>query len=153
MSERRLGLISALICIFLCLAPLAAMAASTDEAKEFIDTDRKCTLSISYCYDGIPITDTAVKLYKIADISSDFQYSLTQSFEATKLALNGLRTKGEWNTVRTTLEAYITGYAIAEDHISYTDSNGQVCFESLDVGLYLATVAHVTLDGTVYIYE
>lgn len=52
--------------------------------------------------------------------------------------LNGIQTNSEWNVIRSTLEAYIISNRITEDNASVTNQSGQVCFDDLKPGLYLA---------------
>ena len=128
----------------LCLMPFGVQAASTSDAIEPIVPDNKCSLTISYCYGETAFSDVQVKLYRIAEVSADFQYTLTQPFKASGLILNGIQSAGEWNVVRSTLEAYILAYGIEPDTASVTNQNGQVCFDSLGTGMYLAVVNQVT---------
>ena len=144
MAKRRMAVIIVLICLCLRFSPCYAMAASTTDASEPINLNRECILTLTYTCDGTAFEDLSVKLYKIADVSSDFQYTLTSHFEPSELILNGVRTNDEWNVIRSTLEAHIIADNIQADTIARTDSKGIVCFESLKPGLYLATVGTVT---------
>ena len=148
MAKRRMAVIIVLMCFCLWLMPCYAMAASTTDASEPINVNQECTLTLSYICDGTAFEDVSVKLYKIADVSSDFQYTLTSNFESSALILNGIRTNGEWNAIRSTLEAHIIADNIKTDTIAKTDSEGLVCFETLKPGLYLAVVGNVT-DGEI----
>ena len=138
MAKRRMGVILLLLCFCLCLAPGRALAASTEDALEPIAPERPCRLTLSYACEGTAFSGLSVQLYRIAAVSADFQYTLTDAFQASGLILNGVRTTGEWNVIRTTLEAYILANAVAPDHQASTDDAGQVCFSSLTPGLYLA---------------
>lgn len=142
MAKRRMGIIGFLICLCLLL-PCYAQAASTSDAVEWISTDRKCTLTLSYGYDGVSVSDLSVKLYKIADVSADFQYTLTAPFLPSGLILNGVQSNAEWNILRSTLESYILANRVAEDIAAATDQTGQICFEGLSPGLYLAVPGFV----------
>ena len=53
--------------------------------------------------------------------------------------LNGVQTQGEWDVIRTTLEALILGSQIAPIKTAETDAEGQVCFPDLAPGLYLSS--------------
>lgn len=138
MAERRMGIMALVVSICLCLLPLQARAASTTDAKEPIATEKDCTLTLTYSYQGAVFPDLPVTLYKIAHVSADFQYTLTSAFRDTGLDLNGIRTSGEWNVIRSTLEAFIVSNGITEDASALTDPAGQACFPSLTPGLYLA---------------
>ena len=138
MAKRRMGIFGFLMCVCLCLAPCCARAASTANAAEPISPERACTLTVSYVYEGTALSDLPVNLYKIADVSADYQYTLTSSFLSSGLALNGIQTNAEWNVVRSTLEAHIVANGISSDMAAVTDQNGRICFASLKPGLYLA---------------
>ena len=143
MLKRRIGILVLLLCLGLSYVPCYAHAASSEDAVEAIVPDRACTLTISYCYDGVAFSDTLVKLYKIADVSADCHYTLTSSFADSALVINGIRTQGEWDAIRTTLEAYILGKNIQADCTIATNADGQACFETLETGLYFAVVGEV----------
>ena len=143
MLKRRIGILLLLLCLGLSYIQCYAHAASSEDAVEPIMPEKACTLTISYCYDGAAFADAPVKLYKIADVSADCRYTLTPAFADSALVINGIRAQGEWNAIRTTLEAYILAYDIQADRTIATNTDGQVCFETLETGLYLAVVGEV----------
>ena len=151
MRNRKIGIL--LILLYVCLMPCQVMAASTSDAVEPIIPENACSLTVSYCYGEIAFPDVQVKLYRIAEVSADFQYTLTQSFAASGLTLNGIRTTGEWNVVRATLEAHILAYNIAPESTSVTNQDGQVSFEMLKTGMYLATVGQVEQNNMYYLFD
>ena len=126
MAKRRMGIIGLLIYVCLCLIPCNAHAASTADAKEMIQPERPCTITVSYVYNGTAFSDLSVKLYKIADVSADFQYTPTTRFQSTGLRLNGVQSAGEWNVIRSTLEAHIIANAIVANDTAATDRTGRV---------------------------
>ena len=144
MAKRRMAIKIAFICLCFWLMPCYAMAASTTDASGPINVNGECALTITYACDETPFEDVSVKLYKIAEVSCDFRYTLTSPYEKSKLVLNGIKTNGEWNTIRSTLEAYIVADNINADAVAKTDSMGRVYFEDLKPGLYLASVGTVT---------
>ena len=147
MAVRRMGIIVFLLCVCLSLMPCQVLAVSTADAVEQISTNQVCSLTVSYHCDGMAFADMPVKLYKIADVSVDYQYTLTASFTSSGLALNGISSIGEWNVIRSTLESNIIAYELEADTIAETDQAGQVCFEGLKPGLYLAVTAPVTQNN------
>ena len=144
MAKRRIAVTIVLLCLCFWLTPYYAMAASTTDAFESINVNQECTLTLSYTCNGTAFEDVSVKLYKVASVSSDFQYKLSSPFEKSALILNGVKTNGEWNVIRSTLEAHIVADNIAAEAIAKTDSEGLICFENLKPGLYLAVVGTVT---------
>ena len=153
MAERRIGIIAFILCICLYLIPCQVQAASTADAKEPISTNENCSLKISYCSGGIAFSQLPVKLYKIADVSADYQYTLTSSFEKSKLILNGIQTVGEWNVIRSTLETYILANDITADFNAKTDFEGKASFDALKPGLYLAITERIIQDETTYVFD
>lgn len=147
MAKRRMGIILALLlCLSLVLMPCTARADSTSDAKEPIDTDRDCTLTVGYGYDGIAFSGEHVVLYQVAEVSEDFQYTLTAPFAASNLILNGIQTNGEWNVIRSTLESYLLTHPVEPVQTVFTDEAGQARFTPLNPGLYLVSSVTVVQD-------
>ena len=153
MAKRRIGIIAFILFICLYLIPCQVQAASTADAKEPISTNENCSLTISYCSGGIAFSELPVKLYKIADVSADYQYTLTSSFEKSNLILNGIQTVGEWNVIRSTLETYILANEVAADFNAKTDFEGKVSFDALKTGLYLSITERIIKDETTYVFD
>ena len=153
MAKRRMGIIAFIICICLYLIPCQVQAASTSDAKEPISTNENCSLTISYCSGGIAFSELPVNLYKIADVSADYQYTLTSSFEKSNLILNGIQTVGEWNVIRSTLETYILANDITADFNAKTDFEGKASFDALKPGLYLAITERIIQEETTYVFD
>ena len=153
MAKRRMGIIAFILCICLYLIPCQVQAASTSDAKEPISTNENCSLTISYCSGGIAFSELPVNLYKIADVSADYQYTLTSSFEKSNLILNGIQTVGEWNVIRSTLETYILANDITAGFNAKTDFEGKASFDTLKPGLYLAITERIIQDETTYVFD
>lgn len=153
MAKRRIGIIAFVLCICLCLIPCQVQAASTKDAKEPISTHKNCSLTISYCSGSFVFSELPVKLYKIADVSADYQYTLTSSYEKSNLNLNGIQSVGEWNVIRSTLETYILANEVAADFNAKTDFEGNVSFDALKPGLYLAITERIIQDETTYVFD
>ena len=153
MAKRRMGIIAFILCICIYLIPCQVQAASTSDAKEPISTNENCSLTISYCSGGIAFSELPVNLYKIADVSADYQYTLTSSFEKSNLILNGIQTVGEWNVIRSTLETYILANDITADFNAKTDFEGKASFDALKPGLYLAITERIIQDETTYVFD
>ena len=153
MAKRKVAVIVFLLCLCLSWLPCYAQAASTADAKEPISPDKDSSLTIAYRYDGKSFSNHPVKLYKIADVSADFQYSLTEPFANSGLILNGVRSVSEWNVIRSTLETHILTYDVDADLIGVTDQDGQVCFQALKPGLYLAITEQVIQHDWIYAFD
>lgn len=146
MINKKIGILVFLLCFCFHLMPYHVLAVSTSDAVEPIIPGNECSLTVSYCHGEMVFSDVRVKLYRIAEVSADLRYTLTQPFETSGLILNEIKTAGEWNVVRSTLEAYILAYNIPPELTSVTNEDGQVCFEELRTGMYLAIVSQVTQE-------
>ena len=153
MVKRRWRIIAFLICLCLNSMPCYVQAASSSDAVEPISIDKECSLTIAYHCEENQFSNLPVKLYRVAEVSSDCQYSLTAPFANSGLALNGIQTVGEWNVVRTTLETQIVADSIAPNFTAHTDENGKANFERLIPGLYLAVTQPITENGYKYIFD
>ena len=153
MAKRRFGIIVLLLSFCLCILPCQGLAASTADAKEPISVEKECSLTISYGYEGAVFSDQAVKLYKVADVSADFQYALASAFAASGLILNGVQTQDEWNGIRSTLEAQILADKLAPIQTAQTNGSGEACFTQLTPGLYLASAVEVTQEGLTCFFD
>lgn len=153
MAKRRVAVIVFLLCLCLSWLPCYAQAASTADAKEPISPDKDCSLTIAYRYDEQSFSNHPVRLYKIADVSADFQYTLTAPFANSGLILNGVRSVSEWNVIRSTLETHILTYDVDADLTGVTDQDGQVCFQALKPGLYLAITEQVIQHDWIYAFD
>ena len=143
MAKRQIGIIAWLLCFCLCLT-ISAQAATTADATTPIDPAQTCALTLVYSVDNAARGEVLVNLYKIADVSADYQYTLTPNFAPTGVVLNGVQTQGEWNVIRATLQAHVTANASAAEHTAVTDTAGKVCFAGMPTGLYLAVAEHAT---------
>lgn len=150
MEKRILALISLVLCLGLFLTP--ARAASTVDAVEPIAVSRTCTLAATYAHDGVGFPDVSVSLYKVAEVSADYQYTLTGGFRESGLQLNGVTSTREWNTIRSTLEACIAGNGIQPQAVRSTDGEGRVSFPELTPGMYLIAPVACEEDGFRYYF-
>ena len=153
MKNKRLGIIVFLLCFCLHLFSYPSLALSTSDAVEPIIPKKECSLTVSYCCGEKAFSGIEVKLYRIAEVSADFRYTLTQSFASSGLILDGIRTAGEWNVIRSTLEAHILAYNIAPEFTSVTNEDGQASFGNLRTGMYLAIVNQVERDDLHYRFD
>ncbi len=152
MKNRVTGWLGIFLCLCILICPLKANASSTDLATDFIDTDRACTLDLTYSYDALAFADVSVKLYQVATVSRDFQYNATEAFAACGLNFNGVASQSEWNTVGSTLNNYIAAYEVTPSCTQQTNADGNVVFTDLEPGLYLTSAVQVTHDGFRYYF-
>lgn len=153
MAKRKVAVISLFLCFCLFVTPQMAKAASTTEAKEPIDPGKNCSLTLHFQHEKALFSDLAVKLYRVAKVSEDFQYTITSSFASSGLSLNGIKTGGEWNVIQSTLESHILLQGILPDLATKTDSQGNAFFENLSPGLYLAVADPIVKDGYSFSFQ
>ena len=144
MAKRRMAVIALLTCFCLLLPAFSINAVISTDMYQSINLNQECSLTLSYTCEGTAFKDISVKLYNVAEINSDFKYELTSDFKSAQLIINGVKTNGEWNTIRSTLEAYIVADNINASAVLKTDAQGLVHFNNLKSGLYLAIVGTVT---------
>ena len=153
MAARRMAIICLLVCLGLCWMPGRAGAVSTADAVEPISPEKSCSLTLRYVCDGIAFENLPVKLYRIAAVSAEAQYTLTPQFRSSGLEINGIQTAGEWDVIRSSLEAHILAAGIAPDVESATDADGHACFTDLMPGLYLVAAVHTEQEGWHYSFR
>ena len=141
MTIKKIASIVFLLCFCFQLLPCGVMAVASSDADTPILPEKECSLTVSYCYAETAFSGLEVMLYRVAEVSADFQYTLTQPFAASGLQLNGIQTSGEWNVVRATLEAHILACSVSPDFTAVTDAQGNARFEALKTGMYLALVS------------
>ena len=154
MAERRMAIIRCLLCLSLSVCLLTGYGPAADAwAAETVSPQNPCTINLTYVHDGPAVYGVPVTLYHIADVSASYRYTLTQAFSASELTLNGITSAGEWNVIRSTLQSYILSQGIRADYAGSTSQTGQICFENLTPGLYLAQAQRTTQDGLIYTFE
>lgn len=152
---KKLSVLISIILACLCISFIqcTAYASSTTDAVEPISITTNCTLNTTYTYSGEYFSDLEVKLYKIANVSSDFQYTYTDDFSDCTLSLNGIQSNSEWDVIRSTLEAYIIANSINPYTVEKTDSFGTARFNDLKPGLYFISEVRVTQNGFRYYFS
>lgn len=148
MGKKRLAIIG--LIVSLLLMPFGVYGMSTENAKEPILTDKKCSLELIYSGEEKIFPEEEVKLYKIADISEDFQYEALSEFSDCGLNLNGIESQGEWESICYTFENYIIAEKISPYAAEKTDVKGKAKFENLDCGLYLLMPFKASQNGSKY---
>ena len=153
MINRKIGIFVFLLCLCFGLMPFQAMAAFTSDAVEPIIPEKECSLTVSYRIGETRFDGADVNLYRVADVSEDFKYTLTQPFASSGLVFDGIRTLGEWDVVRSTLETHIVAHNISPDCTSVTNGDGQANFGMQKTGMYLATIGKTEKDGLRYQFD
>lgn len=131
------GILFALALLLLTVCGVqSVLALTTADAKEKIDPEKACSLTLTYAIDREKIKGLDIEIFQAAAVSEDFIYTMTGAFADYPVEINGIRTQNEWDEVRDTVGAYIAADHIAPLQKQTTDENGAVAFEKLPVGLY-----------------
>ncbi len=118
---------------------------------ELLDTSATTSLNIKYIYDDIEISGAEFKLYKVADVSADVQYTATEQFAPYAVSFD-MRDDGG-RSLAQTLAAYVSRDDIDPLYKGTTDINGITEFKELNTGLYLAVSLSYKYSGFVYTPE
>ncbi len=152
-----INLISKLICLIVILYVLCYTRVLANELKQdtpLIDVNKMATLQIKYDYDeNTPLTDVNFKIYRVASVSSAFDYTLINEFENYPVNCNGLNTAQQWRDLATTLDAYVASDGIIPLMETSTDENGQIEINNLKTGLYLIIGGSKEIEITTYSCE
>ncbi len=153
--KRKTYLIASLIlaAVMIFSGSMAITAASTTDAVEKVELRNDCRLDITYSSSGTAFVGQEIKLWHIADITADADYTLAGSFENYPITVTGTSSQVEWDEMTVTLNSYILADGILPDHTAKTDENGKVLFENLTAGIYLVGSIRTEKDGKNYIFE
>lgn len=134
------------------IKPANVFALSTTLAKEEINNDTNCNVTLNYYYDDYNFDNTNVKIYHIASITKDFQYNLSSKFSSYPIKINGLKTDVELNTLKQTIDSYIIADNI-EELASYSITNNQVNINNLKPGLYFIKTNKIDTKDYTLIFD
>lgn len=132
---------------------MSVYAASTTGANEKVELHSDCTLDVIYSSDGTAFAEQNIKLWHIADITEDAQYTLAGSFKSYPVTVVGTSSQTEWNEMTVTLNSYILADGIAPDYTAKTDESGKASFKNLSAGMYLIGSVRTEKDGKNYVFE
>lgn len=104
-----------------------------------IDGSRTSSLSVTYQYDTVMLSNVDVSLYYLASVdeSEVFQFTddyLDVAFDTTNISSSDLTLQAE------TIENYISSHQLQASSLLKTNQNGVTNFSNLVPGLYLVTV-------------
>ncbi len=117
-----------------------------------VDTSAKASLTINFTVDGKRIPGGKFELYRIADISKSGSVSLTAPFSGYPVIFEP-RSAHEMRTLALTLKGYVISKNLKADFTNVTDSNGQVKFQNIPLGMYLVVGSAVDIGNITYVPE
>ncbi len=124
-----------------CIASLAALLllfpfSTTAFAYEAIDTGRETSLTVCFGRDGNGFSGVEFRVYRVADVSTGAQFTLSGGFAEYPVAVNGLDSSG-WRALAQTLDGYVARDGLEPLRTAQTGTNGRAVFDGLSTGLYL----------------
>lgn len=143
---KRLGM------LFLALGIGLSSMIMTAFASGNIETGRQGSLSVYFGEHGTGFADVSFSIYRVADISEDGTYTLTDDFAQYPVDLEDLDSSG-WRALAQTLDAYAARDGIAPLITRETERNGRFWLTGLSTGLYLVTGGQYVDGNTVYTPE
>ena len=116
---------------------------------ESIDISRVSSLSVTYQYDNILLSDAGVSLYYLASIDEGYNYKFIDeyqdvAFDTTDISASDLTFQAE------VIERYIKDNKLQANRVLKTNQNGVANFSSLVPGLYLLIVDSKVVDNYQY---
>ena len=146
--NRILGKIAGALALLVCLLavnPRVALAADP------VDASRVCSLTLICRYEGKPLAGKRLRLYRVANGTSDVGFSLSGAFASSGVTINGLDHAG-WSSAAATLSAYAANNSIAAVQSTQSDANGTALFSNLAQGLYLVAGDSLTIGTHTYYF-
>lgn len=138
--------------MIVCMIVFALIFSTIAFAVEVPDLTKKCALLIAYTYDDVPVASAEFDLYRVGDLSEDYELSLSGDFADYPVEVNGLDDKAFTKAADT-----LAGYVALDGHKPLksvtTDTSGKARFDELDAGLYLLIGKSLKTDAGRYDVE
>lgn len=142
--------IKSVLCLLIALLILPTLSAA---AVGNIDTAKELTLTVDYCDGATPIVGAHFALYKVADMNTYGELTVTNAFKGFGIE-DKINSDAEWKLIASTLDGFIAERGIAPLCEGTTDVNGILVFptegKTLDAGLYLLLGEKHLQNGTYY---
>lgn len=118
----------------------------------FVEALEVGSIKGSYIYDNIPLKNSKVYLYKIAelkDLETNAKFIYLEKFNNLELNINSIKSS-EWQNYANELTKHITINNIIYDLEMEPDDEGNYEFQNLSFGLYLIIYDEVETDTATY---
>lgn len=142
MSEKKNRICSVLLSM-LCVVMLLASVMPCIHSAEV-----KASITLVCEQENVRVSDMSWKIYKVGERRSG-KFTLTDEFANYPVDMSGLSTENIRGTAQA-LESFIIGDRIKAIAENVTDNDGNVVFEGLDKGLYLAVAKKVQKEPITY---
>lgn len=121
-------------------------------AAELPDLSAKCSLTIDFVYDEVPVEGAEFNLYRVGDLSKDYTLSLSGAYAKYPVEVNGLDDV-RFQKAADTLAGYVGLDGHKPTASLATDAAGQAKFVGLEAGLYLLIASPVNTEEGIYVVE
>lgn len=135
-----------MVLVLVSLVMLLTFSTFTASARGRVDVDTVSSLALSYSYEGQAFSGLNIRIYRVAEISSDSVFGLTGAFADYPVEVNYLKTQDEWKQVASTMDAYVVSDGIEPDQTAVTGEDGTVHFTELPAGLYFVESVRAEYD-------
>ena len=116
---------------------------------ESIDPTRQSSLTVTYQYDNILLTDVDVSLYYLAGVDQEGSYSFVDEYQSIAFDTTNI-SSSELTVQADIIEKYILENNLQSLRVLKTDQNGTANFTTLVPGLYLVIVDSKEVDNYNY---
>lgn len=138
----------------LCLLMICGLLLpATARALTALEPERECSLTLHYRQEGMGFADVPVRIYRVAEAFSDGTFELIDPYSGYPVNIYGITAQTEWQTVATTLTAFIASDNLAPDATAATDENGIAVLSGLETGLYLVSGAVAENEKGTYLFR
>lgn len=138
-----------LLCVALCLLLLSG---TLSVYAADVDTDRLCSLTLTYTKEGVTFEGLEIRLYRVAQMPQVGVFQAVAPFDTYPVALTNVTSQAEWNEIAATLRGYVAADSITPYRVQTTDAAGNAVFTDIEVGLYLVGGVVVETDTAVYTF-
>lgn len=135
----------------LCVAAICFVMLCTQfvYAAQPLDPDAEAALTLHYQKDGKTFPNLTIGIYRVAEAFPDGSFELIPPFSTFPISIHGITTQEQWQSITTTIQAYIIANQVAPDREEKTDADGIAGFQDLKTGLYFICEAMAEdTDGT-----
>ena len=143
-NKMRCSIIAAaalILCLSACFTvPVLAAGA--------VDPGHSAELTLQYQIDGEAVPDLAVRIFRVADISAEADFTLAGQFSGYSVRVNGIDSDNEWNAAAQTLAGYVDSEGLTADADAAGSNAGSASFKDLKTGLYLVMTDTQDQNGT-----
>lgn len=138
------------LCLLMLWSLLQPVEAS---ALTPLEPEKPCSLTLHYRQEGVGFADIPVRIYRVAEAFPDGTFELISPYSGYPVNIHGITSQTEWQTVATTLTAYIAADQVTPDDTATTDDSGTAVLTGLKTGLYLVSGAVAENENGTYVFR